>query len=224
MFQQQGFKMMNRMQNADRSDGGNCLKATSDVRVPQGAPLVQPGAQSLWLSALQLVETADGGNPLRLAQFLNHLAKIYEAHDDQAKAACLYERLAHVLEQVAPQPKMLHWHWQVWVRLAKLQQAQGQFPEAEQWLRRALTLVESSFGQRSQEAAYVQQRLATLLQAQQRLDEAYEYYERALDINENLFGEESGLVIELCRELGRLAALRGQRAEAEHFAYRAGNA
>ncbi len=224
MSQLQGFNMLNRMQNADTRDRGNCMPATSEIRVPLNAPCVPPGAQPLWLSALQLVETTDRDNPLRLAQFLNQLAKIYEAHDDQAQAVSMYERLAQVLEQVAPQPKVLRWHWQVWVRLAELQQAQGRFSEAEQWLRRALMLIESSFGQRSQEAAYVQQRLAALLKEQQRLDEAYEYYERALDINENLFGEESGLVIELCRELGRLAALRGHGAEAEHFAYRASKA
>lgn len=141
---------------------------------------------------------------------------LYETHGEPAKAAYLYERLASLLEQVAPQSEVLRWHLQVWERLAELQQAQ-----AEQWLRRALTLAESSFGQRSQEAACVHQRLAALLQHEQRLAEAYEHYEQALAINELLFGEESGSVIELRRELSRLEAARGHLAEAEHYAHRA---
>jgi eukaryotic-like serine/threonine-protein kinase len=192
----------------------------SSQALPAAPPAQQP-ARSLWLSALQLAETAGANHPLRLAQFLNELAKLYAAHGEPAKAACLYERLACLLEQVAPQPEVLRWLLQVWEQLSELQQAQGQWAQAEQWLRRALTLAASSFGQHSQEAARVQQRLGALLQQQQRLAEAYEHYEQALAINEMLFGEESHLALELCHELSRLQAARGHWAEAEHYAHRA---
>jgi tetratricopeptide (TPR) repeat protein len=201
-----------------------CPNLDGAAQAPQAAPPEPKPAQALWLSALQLAETAESHNPLRLAQFLDQLAKLYEAHGEEAKAAQLYEQLACVLEQVAPQPEVQRWHLHVWWRLAGLQQAQGRVAEAEQWVRYALTLAESIFGKCSQEAARVQQRLAALLQEQQQLDEAYKHYERALVINESLFGEESGLVTELCRELSQLEAARGHRAEAKYFAHRAGAA
>lgn len=180
-----------------------------------------PQAKLLWQSALQVVETAGGNDPLQLAQFLDHLAKLYEANGDQAKAARLYERLARVLEPAPPQPEVNRWRLHAWRKLAALQQTQGRANEAEHWLRRALELAESAFRKCSPETAAVQQRLAALLLEQNRLDEAATHYEEALAINESLFGEDHAAVTELCRELSRLEATRGQWAEAEHFAHRA---
>lgn len=178
--------------------------------------------KSLWLSALQLAETVEDHNPLRLAQSLDQLAKLYEANGEQARAAQLYEQLAGLLGQVAPRPEVQRWHLHVWWRLAGLQEAQGRVAEAEQWLRCALTMAENICGKDSQEAARVHERLAALLQRQQRLDEAYAHYERALEINESLFGEDARSVTELCRELSRLEAVRGHWVVAKHFACRAG--
>ncbi len=178
-------------------------------------------AKALWQGALELAETAAGADPLHAAQFLDQLAKLYEAHDDQAKAARLYERLARVLEFAAQRPETNRWRLHAWRRLAALQQAQGRTDEAEHWLRRALTLAENAFRKCSPETGAVHHRLAILLQARQRLDEAAAHYEEALAINETLFGEEHTSVTDLCRDLSRLEAARGGWAEAEHFAHRA---
>lgn len=185
-----------------------------------------PQAKSLWQGTLQIAETAVGDDPLQLAQFLDHLAKLYEANGDQAKAVRLYERLARVLESARPQPGALQaetnrWRLHAWRHLAALQQAQGRTAEAEHWLRRALELTETAFRKCSPEASAVQHRLAVLLQEQQRLEDAAAHYEEALAINETLFGEEHGSVTDLCRDLSRLAVARGRWAEAEHFAHRA---
>lgn len=197
---------------------GNLCHNLGVAARPQPEP---PQAKSLWQGALQIAETAAGDDPLQSAQFLDQLAKLYEANGDQTKAARLYERLARVLETVPAQPERNRWRLHAWRRLAALQQAQGRTDEAEHWLRRALELAETAFRKCSPETGAAHHWLAVLLQAQQRLDEAATHFEEALAVNETLFGEEHSSVTDLCRDLSRLEVARGRWIEAEHFAHRA---
>src|SRR5262245_59270406 len=107
----------------------------------QTGALLQPDsqheAQSLWLGVQQLAEEAEGHDPLRLAQFLDQLAKIYEANGDQARAIRLYERLTRLVEKTGCQCELNRWRLHAWRRMAALQQAQGRNGEAGQLLQNA---------------------------------------------------------------------------------------
>jgi tetratricopeptide (TPR) repeat protein len=105
--------------------------------------------------------------------------------------------------------------------LAQLLKATNRLAEAEPLIRRALKIVEQSFGENHPDVARDLNNLAQLLKATNRLAEAEPLMRRALKINEKSFGENHPKVARDLNNLAQLLKATNRLDEAEPLMRRA---
>jgi tetratricopeptide (TPR) repeat protein len=166
-----------------------------------------PGAQPLFVRALEIREKVLGPENSDTALSLNNLASLLQAQGKCVGALPLYERALAIYRKVLG-PEHVTTATSL-NNLASLLKDQGNYAGALPLAKCALAIYEKVLGPENPDTALSLHNLASLLQAQDDLAGARPLYERALAISEKALGSEHPATNRVRRNIARLLLASG---------------
>lgn len=158
-----------------------------------------------------LAEGPGTGDPLALADSLNHLAFIFWSKGETAKAQPLFERALELRTQALDpgHPDIA----EVLDRLGMNHEVAAEFDQADELLQQALDMRDAAFGPESEEVAETLNHLAISAFDQGHFDVAEQRHRRVLEIRERLYGPDHP---DLARALNGFALARLKLGDLDH--------
>lgn len=177
-------------------------------------------AESLFVQALSLLETAEGPDHPDVAQALNNLASLYEDGCRYRAAERLYRRAVRIMMTIANDgdAEITRLRTQSWQNLGRIKQTQGRYRQAEPLFKKALALSEQVFGSGSVEVAEALNQLGMLCKYTGRFSEAGQHYQRALSILKGAHGSRDLALANVYHNLGGLEHASRNFARGEPYA------
>lgn len=161
-------------------------------------------ADSLLTKGLMMRRELYGNSHLDVARSLNDLAVLKQTKGDYAATDTLLSEAIEIRRALNTENEALG------IALsnqAALKYGLGDFTSAEQQMREALTIFQTSVGNLDMRTANVMTNLAAILTVREKMDEAITYYRDALDIRLQLLGEDHPDIASSYAHLGNI--LRG---------------
>lgn len=163
-------------------------------------------------SGLALAERTRGKVHAEVAASLNNIAIIERASGHPAEALPLLERALGVCDKLPGNEVLM---LQTLNNLGLINMDLRNYPQAEQWFKRALSFREKKIGSDSPDLIENLNNLAVLYKNSQRFSEAEPYYQRALQLAEKRLGADHPSVPVLLSNLGLLYYTQGKFSQAE---------
>jgi tetratricopeptide (TPR) repeat protein len=161
--------------------------------------------------ALALAERNPGPNQADLLATLNNMAKFYWNRWDGARAKEIWDR-ALAIPDIKTNPKV---HGEILYHSAHVRLWVGPVLEADELLRRALSVREQAFGRKSTEVAMTLSDMAAAARLTKRTAEARLLCKRALDILNVTLGQTSVFTLDTMNLLGSIQLDNRRYGEAE---------